>query len=104
MPGTIPTSRAYGWVFRTASSCLMIFCFAKSCWPQDFTPKERGQAQAMLSDVSNDVKTNYYDPQLHGLDWDAKVRDAKEKIDKADSLNRALSSIAAVLDGLNDSH
>ena len=83
---------------------MLVGSFAQSCSPQEFTPKERVQAQAMLKDVSNDVKMNYYDPHLHGLDWDAKVREAKEKIDKADSLNRALSSIAAVLDGLNDSH
>lgn len=58
----------------------------------------------MLQGVSNDVRMYYYDPHLHGLDWDAKVLEAKEKIDKADSLNRALSVIASVPGELNDSH
>ena len=58
----------------------------------------------MLNDVADDVKRHYFDPQFHGLDWDAKVRDAKEKIDKADSMNRALTHVAALLDSLNDSH
>ena len=58
----------------------------------------------MLRDVADDVKKHYYDPKFHGIDWDAKVRDAKEKIDNSDSLNRALSHIAAALDSLNDSH
>jgi carboxyl-terminal processing protease len=58
----------------------------------------------MLRDVADDVRQNYYDRNFHGVDWDAKVREAKEKIDKADSLNRALTAIGAALDSLNDSH
>ncbi len=58
----------------------------------------------MLQDVTDDVKKHYYDSKLHGVDWDAKVSEAKEKIDKADSLNRALTAVAVVLDSLNDSH
>jgi carboxyl-terminal processing protease len=58
----------------------------------------------MLHDVTDDVKKHYYDSKLHGVDWDAKVREAKEKIDKAESLNRALTAVAVVLDSLNDSH
>ena len=49
-----------------------------------------------------DVKKYYYDPALHDLDWDARVLQAKENIDKADSLNSAVSKIAALLDSLND--
>ena len=40
----------------------------------------------MLRDVAADVKKYYYDPKLHGIDWDAKLRQAQEKIDKADSM------------------
>jgi carboxyl-terminal processing protease len=58
----------------------------------------------MLQSVTDDVKQQYYDPRLIGLDWDAKVREAKEKIDKAESLNRALTAVAVVLDSLHDSH
>ncbi len=98
------TSRACADVSRAAFLCVLVCCLAQFSWPQEITPKERDQAQAMLKDVADDVKKNYYDPKLHGVDWDTKVREAKEKIDKADSLNRALSDIAAVLDSLNDSH
>ena len=62
------------------------------------------QGQAMLQGVADDVKKHYYDPHLHGLDWDAKVLEAREKIDNADSMNRALTQIAVLLDSLNDSH
>jgi carboxyl-terminal processing protease len=77
---------------------------ARFCPAQAITPAQRDQAQRMLRDVADDVKQNYYDRNFHGVDWDAKVREAKEKIDKADSLNRALTAIAAALDSLNDSH
>jgi len=58
----------------------------------------------MLRDVAAGIKKYYYDPQLHGIDWDLKVRRAQENIDKADSMDSAISEIAALLEGLNDSH
>jgi C-terminal processing protease CtpA/Prc len=48
--------------------------------------------------------TNYYDPTFHGLNWDALVAEAKEKIKKSDSLDSDLSTISTLLDKLDDSH
>jgi len=56
----------------------------------------------MLDTISNDVKKHYYDPKLHGIDWDANVKRCRERIDNASSLNRGLSEVAAALDVLND--
>ncbi len=103
-PCTIPALRTPGRVSRLACICLMICCLETMCLAQQITPIQRDQAQDMLKDVAKDVKENYYDPHLHGVDWDAKVREAKEKIDKVDSLNRALSAIATAFGTLNDSH
>ena len=89
---------------RFAARCLMFCGLATMCWPQQYTSYERSEVQTMLRNVSDEVKKQYYDPQLHGIDWDAKVREAKERIDKADSLNKALSQVAALLDSLHDSH
>jgi carboxyl-terminal processing protease len=58
----------------------------------------------MLLAISDDVKRHYYDPLLHGIDWDAKVREGEAKVESADSLNRALSDVESVLNSLNDSH
>lgn len=58
----------------------------------------------MLDVISNDVKKHYYDPKLHGIDWDANVKAYSQKIDNAASLNRGLSEVAAALDALSDSH
>jgi carboxyl-terminal processing protease len=65
---------------------------------------DRDRAQGILQVIAGDVKKHYYDPKFHGLDWDVKVAEAKERIAKADTFNRAMSSIAAALDTLNDSH
>lgn len=50
------------------------------------------------------MRKYYYDAKLHGVNWDAKAKEAKENIDKADSIDSAVSEIAAFLDTLNDSH
>jgi hypothetical protein len=36
-----------------------------------------------------------YDPKLHGVDWDAKVQQAHEKIKQEKSLNMAMAHVAA---------
>ena len=58
----------------------------------------------MLRDVASDVKKHYYDPNFHGVDWDAEVQKTKGAIDKADSMGMALADVAAALDSLHDSH
>ncbi len=71
---------------------------------KDMTNEERNQVETMLSQVSNDVTHHYYDPKLHGVDWQAKVKIAREQIKQEKSLNMAMAHVAAALDSLNDSH
>ncbi len=82
---------------------ILLGCVVPSS-SQQVSKADRGLAQQMLRDVAADVKKYYYDPKLHGVDWDARVRQAQENIDKADSMDSAVSEIAALLDSLNDSH
>lgn len=77
---------------------------AAVAWSQQISKFDRERAQQMLNQISTDVKKHYYDPQFHGVDWDANVEKAKHNIDQAEGLNHALSSVAAALDALNDSH
>ncbi len=83
------------------SVCVLLACFA---WAQQMSNFERDRAQNMLHVIAGDVLKHYYEPKLHGLDWDAKLSEAKQKIDKAQSFNMAMSHIAALLDTLDDSH
>jgi len=78
--------------------------FSSSGSSQQISKSDRDLAQRMLRDVASDVEKSYYDPQLHGVDWPTRVRQAKENIDKADSMDSAVSEIAALLDSLHDSH
>jgi C-terminal processing protease CtpA/Prc len=71
---------------------------------KDMTNEERHQVDIMLSQVSIDVAKHYYDPKLHGVDWDARVKVVKDQIKQEKSLNMAMAHIAAALDSLNDSH
>lgn len=65
---------------------------------------ERERALLMLGVIKNDLKSNYYDPQFHGLDFDSKFKAAEEKVKQATSMGQAFGIIAQVLFDLNDSH
>jgi carboxyl-terminal processing protease len=74
-------------------------------WCQEpMTRLEREERQAMLVTVYDDIRKNYYDPKFHGLDWKARYEDAKDKVAKANTKAEANLQIAAMLEGLNDSH
>lgn len=91
--------------FLTAKICVLTLLLVTRGWPQQQTADiNRGRAQDMLRVVADEVRKHYYDPKLHGIDWDARVADAKQRIEKAASMNMALSEIAALLDTLDDSH
>lgn len=71
---------------------------------QQLSNFDRSRAQGMLQVLADDVRKHYYDPKFHGVDWDAKVTEARQKIDHATSFNMAMSNIAAAFDSLKDSH
>jgi C-terminal processing protease CtpA/Prc len=83
---------------------LSLAFFAWAAWSQDMSKLDRGRAEDILHVVGNEVRKHYYDPKFHGLDWDAKIAEAKKKIDEARSFNGAMSAIAAMLGALDDSH
>ena len=71
---------------------------------QEMSNFNRARALGMLDVVASDIRKHYYDPEFHGVDWDAKVAEAKNKIKGETSLGMAFAHIAAALDTLNDSH
>jgi carboxyl-terminal processing protease len=58
----------------------------------------------MMLDARNEVKNHYYDPKLHGLDWDARYQEFSAMAAKAHNLGEAFRVVAAFLSGLDDSH
>jgi carboxyl-terminal processing protease len=65
---------------------------------------DRGVAQQMLHDTVSDLKKYYYDTTFHGMNIDARFEKVQKDINAAPSLNYAMSSIAAAVADLNDSH
>ena len=90
---------------RALEMCGLALLLVAQGWPQQLMSRlDRDRAQDMVKIVADEVRKHYYDVKMHGIDWDAKVAEAKQKIDKTNSMNMALSEIAVVLASLNDSH
>ncbi len=65
---------------------------------------DRERGHVMLDQVKDDIKGNYYDPNFHGLDLDARFKAADQMLNKATSLGQVFGIIAQTVIGLNDSH
>ncbi|HEX8925881.1 MAG TPA: S41 family peptidase, partial [Terriglobales bacterium] len=65
---------------------------------------DRELAEVMLREVASDVRKNYYDPKLHGVDWDSRIRETEQSIKRAPDSSEANAHIAALFESLQDSH
>ena len=90
-------------LIRTLALITMVGLPALPGWSQHLSSLDRERAQVVLQNVASDIRKYYYDPKLHGVDWDAQVGEAKEKIAKATSMDAATLEIAAALEALDDS-
>lgn len=91
---------------RVSYFFVLLLVLGTTSWAQkeQMSGFERSRALEMLQIISNDVKKHYYDPKLHGVDFEAKIAQTKQQIQTTNSFNMAMSHIAALLDSLNDSH
>src|ERR1700733_3052003 len=92
---------------RIAQLLTTVSLLSTVTWSQQqatISKLDHDRALDILQVVANDVKKHYYDPSFHGVNWDAKVAEAKGKVASATSFNMAMSHIAAMLDTLDDSH
>jgi len=65
---------------------------------------DKNRGHDMLSQIKSDLKKNYYDPSFHGVDIEARLKAADEKINTATSNGHIFGIIAQVLIDLEDSH
>ena len=65
---------------------------------------ERERGRMMLNTIKGDLKKNYYDPGFHGIDVDARFKEAEEKIKTATSVGQIFGIIAQALIDFEDSH
>ena len=91
-------------MFAVGVSLLFVSLVPRPLGAQQIDSFERGRAQRMLSVLKDELKKNYYDPNFHGMDVDARFKLADEKIKTATTLNQAFGIIAQAFLDLNDSH
>ncbi|MCO6509908.1 MAG: PDZ domain-containing protein [Aridibacter famidurans] len=96
-------TRFYRLLSTFAVVAAIFACLASEARPQ-LDSIDKGRAKDMLTNVVKSLKKNYYDPNLRGLDIDAKVSSAMERIDNAKSLAEAFGIIGQVLLDFDDSH
>jgi C-terminal processing protease CtpA/Prc len=62
------------------------------------------QSATMLDAIEKDIKDNYYDLSMHGVDLDKRFEDARTRIATAKTQDDAFLIIAGAVAALNDSH
>ena len=97
-------SRARKLIFAVALGLAAFALAPQSLRAQGLDRIERERALSMLNSIKDDLKKNYYDPSIRGMDVDVRFKTAEEKIKQATSLGQAHGVIAQVLLDLNDSH
>lgn len=83
---------------------LFVLAAAGIAEAQSFSGQDRDRVRGMLDVIKGDIKKNYYDPTFHGIDIEARFKEADEKIKTVDSLSQAYGVIAQALSEFNDSH
>lgn len=65
---------------------------------------DRDNARAMLKAMKDDLKKNYYDPSLRGMDLEARFKQAEESLSAASTRDQLMVIVAQTMLDLNDSH
>ncbi|HEX7957287.1 MAG TPA: S41 family peptidase, partial [Pyrinomonadaceae bacterium] len=91
---------------RALAAAAALCWLACSCAPAaaQLAPFDRDNARAMLDAVRDDLRKNYYDPALRGMDLEARLRAAEERLKQAQTRDQLMLVVAQVLLDLNDSH
>ncbi len=87
---------------RTRVVFLLLALFCTICWAGNKSEQKR--MEQILNLVSRDVRENFYDPNLKGLDWPALTEQARHRIQSADEVGQMSGAISALVYALHDSH
>lgn len=96
-------NRSHRFPSLVAFACLLLLsCFSAAVAQSISFQRERGRD--MLKTIKSDIQKNYYDSAFHGVDVDARFKEADELIKKADSGGQIMGIIARTLLYFDDSH
>ncbi|HET8645534.1 MAG TPA: S41 family peptidase [Vicinamibacteria bacterium] len=65
---------------------------------------DRGRARTILKTVKSELQKHYYDPAFHGVDLEARFKEAEEKVASAGSVGQLMGIVARAVMDLEDSH
>ena len=71
---------------------------------QSINSSDIDRGNSMLRAIRSDLEQNYYDPKFRGIDIEALFKQAKDRINKAESNGQIFGVIALTLIEFNDSH
>ncbi|HKQ07828.1 MAG TPA: S41 family peptidase [Blastocatellia bacterium] len=86
------------------ATCLLNVGLYSVARGQKLDEFERTRTLMILKNIKDEIKKNYYDPNFHGLDLDARFKTAEEKVKTATSVGQMYGIIAQAVLDLNDSH
>ena len=87
-----------------ATFCPFALASFRPVSAQGLDPFDRDSARAMLDAIKEDLKKNYYDANLRGMNLDARLKEAEEKLKRSTTRDQLMIHVAQVLLELNDSH
>ena len=85
-------------------SIVLLFVCTHPVVSQSLSGQDRDRGLIMLKTVRDDIRKNYYDPALRGIDLDTRTKMAEERIKQAKSNAEVFGIIAQVTMEFNDSH
>lgn len=65
---------------------------------------QSGEMEDVLKIVSADVRKNFYDPNMKGLDWTALTEETRQRIHNSKNTGQMILAIVTLLSKLGDSH
>jgi len=93
---------------RTCMNALVVLTILLSAFgnalAQSISSLDIDRGNSMLRAIKSDVEQNYYDPKFRGLDIEALFKQAKDRVNKAESNGQIFGIIALTLIEFNDSH
>lgn len=87
-----------------AALALFVLASVSPARAQQTLSASRDSGRIMLGVLKGDVLKNYYDPTFHGVDVEARFKEAEAQIKQANSMPEILGIIGAALMSLDDSH
>ncbi len=99
-----PFRSKHPWLSKLVFFVLLAVSVSSVIAQKKIDTVERGQAIAMLKNVKNAIKNDYWDANYKGMDLEKRFSAAEEKIKAVDYLSQAFSIIAQAVIDLDDSH